>query len=176
MGATEIGVTCPNCGISVQPEDVICFRCGENLSLLPTRNSRKLADVAFPGLPVIGYGPAMSAPSSHLPADQHKVPDTELDAADFDGLAVRGASIRGDAHRLHSVTRKDPVTGGSDGTVRFWDVPNLRETDRLILPGPVQTVAPAGDDHIAVLCCGEVIVYARHQPRQPATNPEGTAQ
>ena len=24
-------LTCPNCGIGVQPEDLICFRCGANL-------------------------------------------------------------------------------------------------------------------------------------------------
>jgi hypothetical protein len=27
--------TCPNCGITVQPEDLICFRCGLNLSHAP---------------------------------------------------------------------------------------------------------------------------------------------
>jgi hypothetical protein len=112
MGATEIGVTCPNCGISVQPEDVICFRCGVSLSLQSVPGSRERADVGFPGLPIIGRDDALPLPTtplSRLPADQHKVPDTELDAADFDGLAVRGASIRGDEHRQHGVTRKDAM-------------------------------------------------------------------
>jgi hypothetical protein len=46
---------------------------------------------------------------------------------------------------------------------RFWDVPSLREIERLTLPGPVQWVAPAADDHLAVLCCGEAIIYTRHK-------------
>jgi hypothetical protein len=57
--------------------------------------------------------------------------------------------------------RQVAVTASQDGTVRFWDVPALREIERLDLPGPVQSVVPAGPDHLAVLCCGEVIVYAR---------------
>jgi pSer/pThr/pTyr-binding forkhead associated (FHA) protein len=28
-------LTCPNCGIGVQPEDLICFRCGANLPHAP---------------------------------------------------------------------------------------------------------------------------------------------
>ena len=28
-------LTCPNCGIQVQPEDLICFRCGANLPHTP---------------------------------------------------------------------------------------------------------------------------------------------
>lgn len=28
-------LTCPNCGIGVQPEDLICFRCGANLPHTP---------------------------------------------------------------------------------------------------------------------------------------------
>ena len=28
-------LTCPNCGIRVQPEDLICFRCGANLPHAP---------------------------------------------------------------------------------------------------------------------------------------------
>ncbi len=32
----EMGIlTCPNCGIGVQPEDLICFRCGANLPHAP---------------------------------------------------------------------------------------------------------------------------------------------
>ena len=61
------------------------------------------------------------------------------------------------------------VTASFDGTVRFWDVPTLREVERLTVPGPVQTAAPAADGHLAVLCCGEVIIYARRQP--PRTVP-----
>jgi hypothetical protein len=63
------------------------------------------------------------------------------------------------------------VTASLDGTVRFWDVPALREIERLNLPGPVQTVAPVGNDHLAVLCCGEVIVYARRDPSRPPEPP-----
>jgi WD40 repeat protein len=55
------------------------------------------------------------------------------------------------------------VTASFDGSVRFWDVPSLREIERLTLPGPVQWVASAGDDHLAVLCSGEAIIYARHK-------------
>lgn len=54
------------------------------------------------------------------------------------------------------------LTASSDGTVRFWDVHALREVERLPLPGPVQAVVPVGKDHLAVLCRGEAIIYARH--------------
>lgn len=63
------------------------------------------------------------------------------------------------------------VTGSLDGTVRFWDVTALREIECLDLPGPVQAVAPVGD-HLAVLCCGEVIVYARRKPPGATPHPE----
>ena len=78
------------------------------------------------------------------------------------------------SHRSHITTlttmtldgRPVAVTASLDGTVRFWDVPALREIECLTLPGPVQTVAPAGDNHLAVLCCGEAIIYARNNPRE----------
>jgi hypothetical protein len=64
------------------------------------------------------------------------------------------------------------VTGSLDGTIRFWDVLGLREIERLTLPGPVQAVVPSGDDHLAVLCCGEAIIYTRHDPSRPPEAPD----
>lgn len=67
------------------------------------------------------------------------------------------------------------VTGGEDRTVRFWDVPTLSEIERLEVPAEVESIVPAGDDYLAVLCGGEVIIYQRRKPARPATPPEGEA-
>jgi WD40 repeat protein len=83
--------------------------------------------------------------------------------------------LAGHTRRISTLTttsldgRPVALTASFDGTVRFWDVPTLREIERLDLPGPVQTVTPAGPDHLAVLCSGEVIVYARSQSARRAT-------
>jgi WD40 repeat protein len=63
------------------------------------------------------------------------------------------------------------ITASFDGTVRIWDVPQLREIDRLNLPGPVQAVASADEDHLAVLCCGEVIGYTCGELAPPGQGP-----
>lgn len=63
------------------------------------------------------------------------------------------------------------VTAGQDGIIRFWDVLNLRELVRLTLPSPVMAVVPAGGTHLAVLCDGEAMVYARTTPQQDRPTP-----
>src|SRR5499427_528696 len=51
-------LTCPDCGVKVQPEDLICFRCGANLPhspgpdddvLTPTISQRFIASGSDPG-------------------------------------------------------------------------------------------------------------------------------
>ena len=51
-------LSCPDCGVKVQPEDLICFRCGANLPhsagpdedlLTPTISQRFIAPGSEPG-------------------------------------------------------------------------------------------------------------------------------
>ena len=92
---------------------------------------------------------------------------------DFNG-EPRGA-LMGHTDRISALTTMAldghpvAVTASFDGTVRFWDVRALLEIERLDLPGPVQAVVPVGMHHLAVLCCGEVIVYARRNARKEAS-------
>jgi hypothetical protein len=123
-----------------------------------------------------------SAPEEHMPAHE----PTDLRCADGRQFALvhkratyditvttpEGAQhgvLTGHTRRITTLTTMTldgqpvAVTASFDGSVRFWDVPSLREIERLTLPGPVQWVASAGDDHLAVLCSGEAIIYARHK-------------
>jgi predicted nucleic acid-binding Zn ribbon protein len=62
-------LSCPDCGVKVQPEDLICFRCGANLPhtaqpeddvLTPTISQRYITDGADPA----GFCPSCGAPVS----------------------------------------------------------------------------------------------------------------
>jgi predicted nucleic acid-binding Zn ribbon protein/ribosomal protein L40E len=62
-------LSCPDCGVKVQPEDLICFRCGANLPhaaepeedvLTPTISQRFIADGSEPG----AFCPSCGAPVS----------------------------------------------------------------------------------------------------------------
>jgi carbon monoxide dehydrogenase subunit G/serine/threonine protein phosphatase PrpC len=64
---------------------------------------------AYPEPLVIGSTPALRSDLRGLPGDRHKVPDSVLDGADLGGLAIRAASLRGDAHRYQAVTRQDAM-------------------------------------------------------------------
>ena len=62
-------LSCPDCGVKVQPEDLICFRCGANLPhaaepeedlLTPTISQRFIAAGSEPG----AFCPSCGAPVS----------------------------------------------------------------------------------------------------------------
>ncbi|HEX6470633.1 MAG TPA: protein phosphatase 2C domain-containing protein [Streptosporangiaceae bacterium] len=59
-----------------------------------------------------------------LPEVDEPVPDTVLDQADFDGLTVRAASIRGDDHRWYGKPRQD--------SMGFWALPRAGAEDVLV--------------------------------------------
>ena len=70
--------------------------------------------LAFPGPPVIGTGPSFPPflgplPRSRAAMSGYAVPDTVLDGAEFPGLTVRGASIRGEDHRAGEAIRQDSM-------------------------------------------------------------------
>jgi serine/threonine protein phosphatase PrpC len=81
--------------------------------------SAELAARAEPGKPefrqpraeplVIGTTPRLTSDPRGLPGERFKVPDTLLDGADLPGLAIRGASLRGDEHRYFGTTRQDAM-------------------------------------------------------------------
>jgi uncharacterized protein YegL len=72
--------------------------------------SAQAASPAFPSAPAFGRQALAPRPLLNgLPVDWHRVPDTVLDGADLKGLAVRGASLRGNAHRDKGVTRQDAM-------------------------------------------------------------------
>ncbi len=52
----------------------------------------------------------MGGKARRLPRLSHAVPDITLDGADFDGLTVRAASLRGDDHRYMTEPRQDTAT------------------------------------------------------------------
>lgn len=58
---------------------------------------------------VIGTTPRLTSEPRGLPGERFKVPDTVLDGADLPGLAIRGASLRGDEHRYFGTTRQDAM-------------------------------------------------------------------
>jgi serine/threonine protein phosphatase PrpC len=51
----------------------------------------------------------MTGKARKLPKLFHAVPDTVLDGADFEGLTVRAASLRGDDHRYMTEPRQDSM-------------------------------------------------------------------
>jgi serine/threonine protein phosphatase PrpC len=59
---------------------------------------------------VIGTTPRLTSDPRGLPGERFKVPDTVLDGADLPGLAIRGASLRGDEHRYFGITRQDAMS------------------------------------------------------------------
>ncbi len=58
---------------------------------------------------VIGNEPRLRSELNWLPSDNFAVPDTVLDGAYAPGLAIRGASVRGDEHRFYGTTRQDSM-------------------------------------------------------------------
>jgi serine/threonine protein phosphatase PrpC len=59
---------------------------------------------------VIGTIPRLTSDPRGLPSEQIKVADSLLDGADLPALTIRGASLRGDAHRYNGVTRQDALS------------------------------------------------------------------
>jgi serine/threonine protein phosphatase PrpC len=76
---------------------------------------------AFPEPLVIGEMPTLRSDPRGLPrpdpVPDPVVPDTALDGVDFEGLLIRGASLRGDGHRYAATVRQDSMgmwrVGGS---------------------------------------------------------------
>lgn len=66
-------------------------------------------ETTFPEPLVIGAQPKLLSDPKGLPDSQFKVPDTVLDGADLEGLAIRAASLRGDDHRFFATTRQDSM-------------------------------------------------------------------
>jgi serine/threonine protein phosphatase PrpC len=68
---------------------------------------------AFPEPLVIGTMPALRSDPRGLPnpdqVPERVVPDSVLDGADFGGLLIRGASLRGDRHRYEATVRQDSM-------------------------------------------------------------------
>jgi hypothetical protein len=108
---------------------------------------------------------AQPDPGGHASGVDHVVSVTDANGE------PRG-TLAGHAGRISALTtmsldgRPVAATASFDGTVRFWDVPALREIERLDLPSPVQALAPAGPVHLAVLCSAEAIIYARRETRE----------
>jgi hypothetical protein len=156
-GRTLVAATDTEAGI-----EIIDLASGESLKWIKPENAAVTAHIDGRRYHLVRY--------SSLPEISPNAP--------YDGLRVTVSDdnhlgdLVGHAGYITTITtmtldgRPVAVTASLDGTVRFWDVPAQREIERLDLPGPVQTVAPLGD-HLAVLCCGEVIVYARRAPGQP---------
>jgi serine/threonine protein phosphatase PrpC len=76
-------------------------------------DSGDTGSLAFPEPTVIGAMPAVRSDPRGLPVPDQVpgavVPDTVLDGADFEGLAIRGASLRGDRHRYEATVRQDSM-------------------------------------------------------------------
>jgi serine/threonine protein phosphatase PrpC len=62
---------------------------------------------------VIGDMPTLRSDPRGLPKPDlvpgPAVPDSVLDGADYEGLAIRGASLRGDSHRYNAIVRQDSM-------------------------------------------------------------------
>jgi serine/threonine protein phosphatase PrpC len=79
------------------------------------------AEPRFPAPTVIGRAPSFGpflGPLPDSPAETSglAVPDTVLDGAEFPGLTIRGASLRGDDHHARQEVRQDSM-----GMWRLWD-------------------------------------------------------
>jgi hypothetical protein len=78
----------------------------------PARAADPATAAAGPGekAPSFAAGPEPSGPPpAGIPAGWHRVPDTVIDEADLDGLAIIGLSMRGGKHRLDGVDRKEAI-------------------------------------------------------------------
>jgi serine/threonine protein phosphatase PrpC len=67
----------------------------------------------FPEPLVIGDMPTLRSDPRGLPKPDlvpgPTVPDSVLDGADYEGLAIRAASLRGDSHRYNAIVRQDSM-------------------------------------------------------------------
>src|ERR1700691_3239939 len=80
----------------------------------PAEEAASRRNSIFPTPPVLGAGPSFAPflgplPESVAAMTGHAVSDTVLDGAEFTGLTVRGASIRGDDHRARQEVRQDAM-------------------------------------------------------------------
>ncbi|RCG32732.1 hypothetical protein DQ384_04440 [Sphaerisporangium album] len=75
-------------------------------------------ELTIPEPLVIGRRPMVRPALTGLPDVDLRRPDSELDGADLPGLAVRAASIRGEAHRHLGLTRQDAMG--------FWQIDGTR--------------------------------------------------
>jgi serine/threonine protein phosphatase PrpC len=57
----------------------------------------------------IGTEPRLGSAPAGLPEERYTLPDSVLDGAAAPGLAIRGASLRGDEHRFYGTTRQDSM-------------------------------------------------------------------
>ncbi|MBA9002500.1 protein phosphatase 2C domain-containing protein [Thermomonospora cellulosilytica] len=82
------------------------------------------AEAPFPGPVKFGKVHPRAGEPRGLPQVEQAVPDTVLDLADFDGLAVRAASLRGDDHRWTGKPRQD--------SLGLWTVSRQDRPDLLV--------------------------------------------
>ena len=105
-------------GDSTETDDCPVSKCprsnrerrADAAAMTPLRvRASRASEALFPGPPLVGPEPNLRSDLRGLSDDWHKVPDTVLDGADVGDLAIRGASVRGDAHRYESNTRQDAM-------------------------------------------------------------------
>lgn len=82
------------------------------------------AERPFPGPVTFGKVHPRAGEVRGVPQVEQAVPDIVLDLADFDGLAVRAASLRGDDHRFTGKPRQD--------SLGLWTVPRRDRPDLLV--------------------------------------------
>jgi serine/threonine protein phosphatase PrpC len=79
----------------------------------PSADSGDTGSLAFPEPLVLGAMPTLRPDPRGLPVPDQVpgpvVPDSVLDGADFEGLLIRGASLRGDRHRHEATVRQDSM-------------------------------------------------------------------
>lgn len=104
--ATERGDSRPH----PQPEAYLPQHAGALPLTSPATENEK---VYFPNpigdAIVIGPQPRLRSEPGDLPTERYTMPDTVLDGAYVPGLAIRGASLRGDEHRYYGTTRQDAM-------------------------------------------------------------------